>query len=243
MSNDKYLKYADNKLASVSDASTHPSKLAVHIHSQFRSMILSPAFPCPGAKTAFSQGTYRYGVFGKMGTEETALDLGESLRNFLRERTTMNSNFTTFVASFKEPTIVTHEDFAHNLWAMLQQLHEVDLSQWNSTVSSDPESSDFAFSFAGTPIFIIGLHSGSPRFARRFAWPTMVFNVHEQFHKLRTDGIFEKFRDTVRKNDTELQGCKNPVAMDFGNTSEAIQYTGEIQNKQWKCPFKHKDKS
>ncbi|MBS0626989.1 MAG: YqcI/YcgG family protein, partial [Verrucomicrobia bacterium] len=75
-------------------------------------------------------------------------------------------------------------------------------------------------------------------FARRFAWPTLVFNAHEQFKWLRSEGIFEKFRDRVRKRDTALQGFVNPVSADNGSTSEAIQYTGKIESSTWKCPFK-----
>ncbi len=237
MSTDHYLMFADGKLVSAVNKTTPASEAAIYIHSQYRAMILSSPFPCPGAKTTFTQGTYRFGVFDKMGSKETAEALGLSLRSFLEERPSMNTMFTAFVSCYKEPLPMSHEEFAYNLWTMLQELHAVDLSAWDSTTSSDPESPDFAFSFAGRSYFIAGMHSGSPRFARRFAWPTLVFNMHEQFRYLRSEGIFEKFRDRVRKRDIALQGYVNPMSTDFGTISEAIQYTGKIENENWKCPF------
>lgn len=238
MKPDSYLKFVDNRLISATEDGSAPSEAAIFVHSQFRNMILSTPFPCPGARTTFSQGTYRFGLFDRMGTKETAQALGESLRNFIQSRPAMNSNYTAFVSCYKEPHPMSHEEFAYNLWTMLQELHATDLSAWDPGSSSDPESPDFGFSYGGMTFFIAGMHSGSPRFARRFGWPTMVFNVHEQFKYLRSEGIFEKFRDRVRKRDILLQGFVNPVSSDHGTVSEAIQYTGQIENREWKCPFK-----
>ncbi len=238
MSVDHYLQFVGNKLISGHDGITPASDAAIYIHSQYRNMILSTPFPCPGAKTTFSQGTYRFGVFDEMGTEETAKALAESLRSFIGTRASMDTKFTAFVSCYKEPLPMSHEEFAYNLWKMLQELHGADISAWDPSFSSDPESPDFAFSFGGLSFFIAGMHSGSPRFARRFAWPTLVFNAHEQFKWLRSEGIFEKFRDKVRGRDTALQGFVNPASADNGSSSEAIQYTGLIKDTSWKCPFK-----
>lgn len=242
MSIDHYLIFKDNKLVSAIDEITQPSAAAMFIHTQFRALISNAQFPCPGARTTFSQGTYRFGVFDQMGTKETAQALAHSLRNFIEARRTMDTMYTAFVSCYKEPLPLTHEQFAYQLWSMLQELHVEDLSEWDPKTSSDPESPDFAFSFGGMSFFIAGMHSGSPRFARRFGWPTLVFNAHEQFHFLRSKGIFEKFRDNVRSRDTNLQGFVNPASADHGTASEAIQYTGQISNSEWKCPFHHKNK-
>jgi FPC/CPF motif-containing protein YcgG len=203
-------------------------------------MILNQQFPCPGARTAFTQGTYRFGLFDELGTKETAISLGKSLKKFIEDRASWDTMYTGFVSCFKEPIPMTHEQFAEFLWKMLQELHISDLSEWDPNYSFDSESPDFAFCYGGLSFFIAGMHSGSPRFARRFAWPTLLFNVHDQFNQLREKGIFEKFRDRVRKNDTALQGHVNPASIDFGAQSEAIQYTGLIHSETWKCPFKHK---
>ena len=233
---DSYLKFDNGKLLSCLDNYT-PSAAASFVHMQYRNMILSPDFACPGAKTTFSQGTYRFGLFEKMGDPNSAKLLGDSLRRFIEERKTWNTNFTAFIACFKEPIPMSHLEFAQNLWSTLQVLHGEDIEQWDPHTNSDPESPEFAFSFGGMSFFIAGMHSGSPRFTRRFAWPTLNFNAHEQFRYLRKKGIFEKFRDLVRSRDTKLQGHVNPASTEFGNISEAIQYTGEIKDTSWKCPF------
>lgn len=240
MSHDHYLMLSEDKLISAIEEDEGPSLAAQYIHTQFRAMILNAQFPCPGARTTFSRGTYRFGVFDEIGTKETAIDLGNSLRRFIKERATWDTKYTAFVSCYKAPIPMNHEQFAYSLWSMLQELHITDLTEWDPKYSSDPESPDFAFSYDGMSFFIAGMHSGSPRFARRFAWPTLVFNAHEQFEYLRQEGIFEKFRDGVRKRDTALQGHVNPVSSDIGSASEAIQYTGEIKNELWKCPFKHR---
>lgn len=237
MGQDHFLRFSDDKL--LSDTG-EPSLEAQYIHSQFRAMILSAQFPCPGARTTFSKCSYRFGVFDEMGTGETAAALGTSLSRFIQERATWETKYTAFVSCYKTPIPTSHEQFAQLLWGMLQELHGTDLTEWDARYSSDPASPNFAFSYGGMSFFIAGMHSGSPRFARRFGWPILVFNAHEQFEYLRSEGIFEKFRDGVRKKDSALQGHVNPVSTDMGAVSEAIQYTGEIKDPLWKCPFKCK---
>jgi uncharacterized protein len=240
MYKDHFLKFTDDKLVSAVEGGELPSDSSKYIHTQFRAMILNGFFPCPGARTTFLKGTYRFGVFDQLGTKETAKALGNSLRKFIEERGTWNSYYTAFVSCYIHPIPLTQEEFAHSFWRMLQELHVTDLSEWDPNYSSDPESPDFAFSYGGLSFFVAGMHSGSPRFARRFAWPTLVFNAHEQFEFLRLKGIYEKFRDGVRERDKNLQGFVNPVSTDIGQISEAIQYTGQINSPEWKCPFKPK---
>src|SRR5829696_6122951 len=91
--------------------------------------------------------------------------------------------------------------------------------------SFDGEFTTFIASFAApTAIFIVGLHAGSSRVARRFAWPTLVFNPHSQFDRLREDGRFERFQQVIRGAERALQGDVNPMMADFGERSEASQY-------------------
>ena len=123
------------------------------------------------------------------------------------------------------------------VWEQLQSLHEIDRTDWDATVSSDPTDSNFSFSFAGTGFFVVGLHQGASRLSRQFAWPTMVFNVHGQFERLREEGHFERMQSTIRARDLKLQGSLNPNLSDFGKQSEAKQYSGRPVEKEWKCPF------
>jgi FPC/CPF motif-containing protein YcgG len=143
------------------------------------------------------------------------------------------------VAVFTGRPPASERAFERLLWIQLQQLHERDLApDWDPAVSSDPADPDFSFSFEGTALFVIGLHPGSSRLARRFAWPALVFNPHAQFERLRRDGVFELLRDRIRERDLALQGTLNPNLADFGERSEARQYSGrDTTDTAWQCPF------
>ncbi len=78
-----------------------------------------------------------------------------------------------------------------HLWSRLQSLSDKD--QWlgqdvDSRVSQDPENPHFSLSFGGEAFFVVGLHPGASRLARRFERPALVFNLHAQFEQLRSEG-------------------------------------------------------
>ncbi len=125
------------------------------------------------------------------------------------------------------------------MWAQHQSLHELDRQQfgWDSSVSSDPEESNFSFSFAETSFFIVRLHPQSSRLSRRFRLPTIIFNAHAQFERLRELQQFERLQQTIRARDLKLQGSLNPNLSDFGTQSEARQYSGRAVEENWKCPI------
>jgi FPC/CPF motif-containing protein YcgG len=68
-----------------------------------------------------------------------------------------------------------------------------------------------------------------------------VFNPRAQFERLRAEGTFERLRTVVRERDLEVQGSLNPNLADFGEQSEARQYSGRATEPQWRCPFHRKD--
>ena len=76
-----------------------------------------------------------------------------------------------------------------------------------------------------------------PRFARRFAWPTLVFNSHHQFDRLREEGRYARMQEVIRSREVRLQGTLNPNLADFGVRSEARQYAGRPAEEGWRCPF------
>jgi FPC/CPF motif-containing protein YcgG len=85
--------------------------------------------------------------------------------------------------------------------------------------------------------FVVGLHPASSRFARRFAWPTLVFNAHHQFERLRSEGGYARMQEVIRARERKLQGTLNPNLGDFGVRSEARQYSGRPVQEGWRCPF------
>ena len=80
------------------------------------------------------------------------------------------------------------------------------LHDWDPAVSPDPDDPHFGFSFAGTAFFVVGLHPESSRLARRFPWPTLVFNPHAQFEPLKEAGRWDRIQDVIRDREKTLQG-------------------------------------
>jgi uncharacterized protein len=209
------------------------------VHDSFRALVLNPTFSCVGAKSAVRRGSYNFGLYAEMDSLGSTAGLARDLFDFVEEQGHLDGEFSTFVACFEGPVGLDEEKFERLLWAQLQRLHEEDRHHhfWNPHVSPDPEDPQFAFSFAGRAFFVVGLHSASSRFARRFAWPTLVFNAHHQFEKLRGEGRYARMQEVIRDRERNLQGDLNPNLADFGTRSEARQYSGRPMEEQWRCPF------
>jgi uncharacterized protein len=213
------------------------------IKASFTAFVADPAFPCLGAKAALNSGSQIVRVYQELGTNECATELARDLKAFIFSEVRRTNAFASFVAMFREPRALTEKKFEELLWSTLQQLHLIDAVRhtWNSTVSSDPANARFAFSFASEPLYVVGLHGGSSRRSRRFTWPTLVFNPHEQFDRLRHDGNWTKMQESIRRRDIALQGCTNPMLRDFGEQSEARQYSGRAVDAGWSPRFNVSD--
>lgn len=198
--------------------------------------ILGPEYPCLGARSVFKRERATVVLHDDLEAPETARALLEQLREYAAT-VDPEEGFVSFVAGFRGPEVRDEKHFEEMLWALLQRLHDVDEQPWAPEVSADPNDPHFAFSVAGTPFFIVGLHPKASREARRMPLPVLVFNLHEQFESLREEGGFERMRDTIRRRDEELQGSINPMVSDHGETSEARQYSGRKLEKAWEAPF------
>jgi FPC/CPF motif-containing protein YcgG len=227
------------RLMRVDDPERPLPAVAELVHDSFLALTLSSRFPCGGAKAALKRGAYRMGFYGEMAAEGSTAGLARDLSFFLREQESLGDVYTTFVATFDGPVPAGETEFEELLWRQLQALHDLDAPHhaWDPAVSDDPEDPRFSFSFAGRGFYVIGLHAASSRWARRFAWPTLVFNAHDQFETLRADGRYRPLQASVRARDRELQGNINPTLHDFGESSEARQYSGRAVGEGWRCPF------
>ena len=216
------------------------SKFARVAHDAFRGFVLDDAFSCLGAKSALRRETYRFGAYDRLDDPAVTEGLARDLYDFTVERQGFESDFTTFVAVFRERVPGDELAFERRLWSQLQRLHDLDARYhpWDPRVSDDPESPKFSFSVAGDAFFVIGMHPGASRSARRFAWPTLVFNAHEQFENLRADGRFEPLQTRIRDREVRLDGRINPNLADYGYHSEARQYSGRPTEPTWTCPFR-----
>lgn len=209
------------------------------IERDFRAFVGSADFPCLAGKGTVQRNGHTLGVFEALGSSTSTRALADSLTRFVRAIPADGAGFHAFVAVFPDRVPAHETEFERLLWQQLQRLHEQDElgAEWDPTVSADPESAQFSFSFASRALFIVGLHPASTRLSRRFRWPTLVFNPRAQFERLRAEGKFERLRAAVRERDLALQGSLNPNLADFGERSEARQYSGRATEPEWQCPF------
>jgi uncharacterized protein len=212
------------------------------VERTFREFVLDPRFPCLGAKSAVRLGNYRLEVYHSLGSQSDARVLARDIAEFSAAFPGEAGDLSAFVAVFPLDPPEDELVFERRLWKQLQLLHEADdvKSAWAEDVSSDPADPEFSFSVAGRAFFVVGLHQYSSRLARRFHWPALVFNPHSQFMHLRGAGRFDGLRSAIRARDTALQGLPNPSLADFGEVSEARQYSGRETPADWKCPFHRK---
>ena len=222
-----------------SPASTPVPTREQRAHAAFRAFVADPRFPCLAGKGVMRGDGFRLRVYGALGSARSAARLGRDLAAFVGEAPAGRAGLQSFVAVFPREAPADEGAFERRLWEQLQRLHERDEPDvgWDPTVSADPEDPRFSFSFAGRALFVVGMHPASSRLARRFRWPALVFNPHVQFERLRADGRFAPLRDAVREREIALQGTLNPNLADFGERSEARQYSGRAVGAEWRCPF------
>lgn len=234
-----YTAFRDGTLVRADQTPEPVAPLAEYVHDSFRALVLNPKFSCVGAKSAFRTNNYRFGVYPTMTSGEATAGLARDLWTFVQEQPQFGDNFYTFAASFQGPVVPDEAAWERLVWTQLQRLHDLDRRHhaWDPHVSSDPAAANFSFSLGGQAFFVVGLHPASTRWARRFAWSTLIFNAHQQFTWLRDEGKFERTRDVIRSRDVGLQGSLNPNLSDLGERSEARQYSGRPVEADWRCPF------
>lgn len=210
----------------------------------FRAFIADAPFPCVGAKGALAHDAIRIVPVGRLGDRAHDAFVLAKLAAFgrmLARRPDDDATLHSFAAVFDGPADTCERRFEALLWAQLQRLHALDVqrgNRWAPDVSDDPQHPRFSLSLAGQPYFVIGLHPGASRRARRFDWPVIVFNPHWQFERLRGNGRYSKMQSAIRQRELDLQGSINPNLADFGQASEASQYSGRAVEPDWQCPLR-----
>jgi FPC/CPF motif-containing protein YcgG len=212
------------------------------IAAEFGAFVNDERFPCLAAKGVVHRGDHTLYAYDVLGSSAATVELARDLAEFVRNSPADGSGLRAFVAVFRRPAPVDEGTFERRLWRQLRRLNALDDPDagWDRSVGDDPEDSRFSFSFGGRALFVVGMHPGSSRLSRRFRWPTLVFNPRAQFERMRAEGTFERLRTLVRDRDVALQGAINPNLADFGEQSEARQYSGRVTEPQWQCPFHRK---
>jgi|AntRauTorcE11897_2_1112592.scaffolds.fasta_scaffold07808_5 FPC/CPF motif-containing protein YcgG len=224
------------------------STLVSDLGEIFREFVGGDTFPCVGAKAALSRGSIETADFGMLGDRNDDRPMLDGISRFV---TMIESNacdgtiVNSYVTIFHGPLNLNEIGFEALMWQQLWRIHKLDVLAGNrpaDDVSSDADSPLFSLSIAGHPFFVIGLHPFASRIARRFSHPALVFNSHRQFEKLRDDGRYAKMQTATRSRDVQLQGSVNPNLADFGEASEARQYSGREVENAWRCPVDFKEK-
>jgi FPC/CPF motif-containing protein YcgG len=216
---------------------------ATHTESAIRELISQKDYPCIAALRSFHADEYQVGLYGELGTGKTWRDLRRDLLYFLKLQKKSASIYLTFWAVFSTAD-VDETQFERAMWEELSYLTSTESKDvdWARREFSNPDSKDFRFSLEGSEFFVVGLHPSSSRRGRKFPFPTLVFNVFEQFEELERVGQYGPMVTQNRIRDTRFQGSPNPMVIEHGDSWESIQFSGKANGPDWKCPFRFMSK-
>jgi uncharacterized protein len=211
------------------------------IPADFAAFVQSDAFPCVGAKSALAVGGLYAFEAGDFASASHDSAIHQAITQFSKAARSDRTGLASFACLFRHGQKLSEAEFEVALWARAQGLHDIDAAsgaRWADGVSREPESPDFSFSVGGVAYFVVGLHPGASRAARRFCRPVLVFNPHEQFERLRQDGRYYAMQSIIREREIVRHGSINPMLSDFGSGREAAQYSGRHVGETWTCPLK-----
>lgn len=206
----------------------------------YKEFISDKDFVCVAAKAALAKQQIQGMVAGHMACPRDDQAILDFLYSFIDTYRASRELYHSAVVIFQPSGINSEEMFDDLLWQRLQSLSSLDAKQhsYDERVAADPASPAFSFSLKQESFFIIGLHPGSSRVSRRFEYPALVFNPHQQFEQLRATEKYGQLKKVVRKRDVTVSGSVNPMLEDFGEASEVYQYSGRRYDQQWQCPLK-----
>lgn len=218
----------------LSDDITHP------LAERFRDFIRDGTFPCVGAKSAVGRDQLRIVIARDINSAWDDLRIYAALLDFTNAYRKDDRLFQSFAVVFADGQVETEAAFEQALWMRVQSLADKDAwhgQTYDDRVSSDPGSPHFSLSFGGKAFFVVGLHPAASRPARRFERAVLVFNLHDQFERLRREGRYEPLRSKIIERDVAVAGSVNPMLSRHGETSEARQYSGRAVDEDWAAPF------
>ncbi|MEK2495107.1 guanitoxin biosynthesis heme-dependent pre-guanitoxin N-hydroxylase GntA [Kitasatospora purpeofusca] len=214
-------------------------KISGRIQKEFSDWIVGDKFSCLAGKASLRRGALAVVELGQLGGADSTRSLHQGLADFVSGRFFGGRDFQSYVAVFAGPSDTSELEFERMLWRQLSDLALIDNESfgWAEDVSAEPRSPDFAFSLAGHPLFVVGMHANASRISRRFPLPALAFNSHHQFRRLKESGNFSGLQGKIRDRDIRLQGSINPNLAEFGEVSEARQYSGRVAGRDWTCPI------
>jgi len=214
---------------------------ARQVADDLKAFLEQPDFPCVGAKAALRRHQLQILVATDIRESVHDRQVADWLATLADQYDADGTLFVSRAVVYPSEAHLSETQFETCLWERLSALHAIDVedNSWDPAVDSDPSSPHFSLSIGGKGFFVVGLHPNASRIARRFKYPTLVFNLHDQFEKLREEGRYETLRKSIIARDIALQGYQNPMLARHGSGSEAAQYSGRRVDENWKCPFRH----
>ena len=206
----------------------------------FEEFVRDPLFPCVGAKAALSKRQMTYVVARDIRSAWDDLSIHGMITGLVDLYRKNPAPFRSLAVIFEDESALDEFGFEQHLWERLQSLSDKD--EWlgqkpDDRVAHDPNHPEFSVSFGGEAFFVVGLHPQASRPARRFIRPTMIFNLHDQFERLREEGQYEKLRASILDRDVKIAGTINPMLAGHGEVSAARQYSGRAVGTEWRCPY------
>lgn len=123
----------------------------------------SPPYPCYFAVDAHEAGDLRY-VFPEAPGSGASEAVGDALAAYLDGARDL-AEITSLVVLFEPPARErSAEWYKGEFWGLLEALHRADPAPWPDGVPSDPENPQWAFSYAGEPLFLV---ARAPIYGRR----------------------------------------------------------------------------
>jgi FPC/CPF motif-containing protein YcgG len=205
--------------------------------------VADAAFPCVGAKAALARGTLQVLACDRIDSAWDDVRIHDALLAFASAYRREKTLFRSFAVIFDGPVDLDEAGFEAALWARVQSLSDKDVWRgqgYDDRVSADPGNPHFSLSFGGEGFFLVGLHPHASRPARRFDRPALVFNLHDQFERLRAENKYEIMREKIMARDETLAGSRNPMLARHGDASEARQYSGRVVDPDWRAPFTYR---
>lgn len=182
------------------------------------------------AKAAIKTGMVDIHSTRGLADSESIMNIQLRLHGFIDRFRLQQKKLSSFILTIDNEELMDFNNFEKEFFRFLNRLKNLDRKNYphDPRVSSDPRDKNYSYSIKSEAFFIVALHPDSPRFARRFHKPAIVFNPHVQFDNLRRKNIFHKIKNVIRSKDKELQGSINPMLNDFGVRSEVFQYMGRV---------------
>jgi FPC/CPF motif-containing protein YcgG len=211
------------------------------IIAAYSSFLSAREYPCIAAKASLARGQIHCMVAEHMACPADDSTILKFIYKFIDAYRTSGKSYHSVAVIFKLPHMEDELVFDNLLWQRLNALALMDRKTYahDNRVDSDPASGKFSFSLKEEAFFVIGLHPASNRRSRRFTYPTLVFNPHAEFERLRKLNRYERMKKIVRKRDHAFSGSENPMLKDFGEASEVFQYSGVNYQADWKCPLRN----